>query len=59
MYELGFFIFLSVIFYLDYKLYLRGNDSIFFKDKSQLEKDLREIQELEAKNRLRELKKGR
>lgn len=53
---LGFAIILSTIIYLDYKVYLRGNDSIFFKDKTQLEKDLREIQELEAKKKLKELK---
>ena len=48
----GFFIFLSVIIFVDYKMYLRSGDSIFFKDKIQIEKDLREIQKLEIKQKL-------
>ena len=54
---IGFFIFLSMIMYCDYKMYLRGNDSLFFKDKTDLEKDLREIQKLEVEERLKELRK--
>ena len=52
---LGFYILLSVVMILDYKMYLRGNDCIFFKDKTDLEKDLREIQKLETKKKLKEL----
>lgn len=52
----GFFIFLSVILFLDYQMYLRADDSIFFKDKSQIEKDLREIQRLEINKKLEDLK---
>lgn len=33
-----------------------ANDSIFFKDKSEIEKDLREIQRLEIKQKLEALK---
>lgn len=53
---LGFCILLSTIIYVDYHVYVRGNaNSLFFKDKNDLEKDLREIQKLEIKLRLREL----
>ena len=48
----GFYIFLSTILYIDYQLFLRSGDAIFFKDKSQIEKDLREIQKIEVKNKL-------
>lgn len=48
----GFFVFLSVILYVDYRMYLRSGDSIFFEDKIQIEKDLREIQKLEIKQKL-------
>ncbi len=49
---------LLVIFLLgiDYHSYLRSGRSSFFADKSQIEKDLREIQKLEIKNKLKELK---
>lgn len=53
---LAFCILLSVVMYLDYKTYIRGNDSIFFKDQTQLEKDLREIQRIEVSKKLQELK---
>jgi hypothetical protein len=39
----------------DYHSYLRSGKSIFFADKTQIEKDLREIQKLEIKNKLEEL----
>ncbi len=54
----GFGIFISMIFYLDYKVYLRGGKSFIFKDKTQLDKDLREIQKLEAKQKLNKLKES-
>ena len=54
---LGFMLFLSTIMYLDYKWYLRGSSSTwFFKDKTDLEKDLREIQILETKLKLKKLR---
>lgn len=52
---IGFYIFLSTILYIDYQLFLRSNDAIFFKDKSQIEKDLREIQKIEIQNKLKGL----
>ena len=53
---IGFYIFLSTILYIDYQLFLRSNDSIFFKDKSQIEKDLREIQKIELQIKIKEIK---
>ena len=54
---LGLIIFLSTIMYLDYKWYLRGSSNTwFFKDKTDLEKDLREIQILETKLKLKKLR---
>jgi len=47
---------LSTMMAIDYHIYLRGGNSIFFVDKSELQKDLREIQRLEIKNKLKELK---
>lgn len=41
----------------DYQMWVRGGDSIIFFDKTQIEKDLREIQKLEIKNKLEELNK--
>jgi len=49
-------IILSTVMAIDYHTYLRGGNSIFFADESQVEKDLREIQRLEIKNKLKELK---
>jgi len=54
---IGIGIFMSMVFYLDYKIYLRGGKSFIFKDKTQLDKDLREIQKLEVAQKLRKLKK--
>lgn len=56
LWSFGFFIFLSVVLYIDYQLFLRSGDAVFFEDKSQLEKDLREIQKIEVKNKLKILK---
>lgn len=53
---LGFYMFLSVVFYIDYQLFLRSGDAIFFKDKSDIEKNLREIQKIEIENKLKKLK---
>ena len=52
---LGFYIFLSVVVYLDYQEYLRGARSIFFSDKTETEKQLREMQRLENERKLKEL----
>ena len=54
---LGLYIFLSTVLYVDYKIFLRSGDSFFLGDKSEIEKDLREIQKLEIKQKLKELKK--
>jgi hypothetical protein len=56
MTDLGFAILLSMFMCLDYHCYIRGNDSIFFKDKTKLEKDLREIQKMEIEMKLKDLK---
>ncbi len=48
-----FFIFIAI----DYHMWLRGGDSIFFTDRTQIEKDLREIQKLEIAKKLKQLKK--
>lgn len=53
----GFYIFLSVLLYIDYQLFLRSGDSIFFKDKSTIEKDLRRIQRLEIERCIKILEK--
>lgn len=42
--------------YVDYQLFVRSGDAIFFKDKSEIEKDLREIQRLEIQQKLKELR---
>jgi uncharacterized membrane protein len=49
-------IIIAVLLMIDYHSYLRSGSSICFKDKTELEKDLREIQKLEAKIKLNELK---
>jgi len=38
------------------KTWLTGRDALFFEDKTQVEKDLREIQKLEIKQKLAKLK---
>lgn len=53
---LGLYIFLSTVLYVDYKIFIRSGDSFFLGDKSEIEKDLREIQKLEIKQKLKELK---
>lgn len=57
MASLGFWIFMSMVLYVDYKIFIRSGDAIFFKDKSQIEKDLREIQRIEVRQKLEKLKK--
>ena len=53
---MGYAIVLVIFMYLDYKIYLRGNKNTwFFEDKTEIEKDLREIQRLETKKKLRNL----
>lgn len=43
--------------YIDYQWYIRGSENTwFFKDETDIEKDLREIQKLEIKQRLKELR---
>jgi hypothetical protein len=41
---------------IDYHIWLAGRDTMFFEDKTQTEKDLREIQKLEIKQKLAKLK---
>lgn len=54
---LGIAIFSCVILYIDYKCWIRGQENtLFFKDKTQLEKDIREVQKLEVKLKIEELK---
>jgi len=53
---IGFYMFLSVALYIDYQLFIRSGDAIFFKDKSDIEKNLREIQKIEIENKLKQLK---
>lgn len=52
---LGFYIFLSVVVYLDYQEYLRGGKSIFFADKTEAEIKMREIQKKEIDKKHDEL----
>ena len=54
-----FAIIISMIIYVDYKCYVRGADAILFKDKTELEKDLRELQHLEVKRKIRDLERER
>jgi hypothetical protein len=54
---MAFTIFICTIMYLDHKWYIRGSEkTLFFKDETDIEKDLREIQRLEIKQRLKELR---
>ena len=53
---LGWVIIISVVMIIDYQIWLRGGDSMFFRDKTQIEKDLREIQKLEIEAKLKKLK---
>lgn len=52
---LAYSLFLISLMGIDYHIYLRGGESIFFVDKTQTEKDLREIQKIEIKNKLKQL----
>lgn len=52
---LAYSLFLISVMAIDYHIYLRGGESIFFVDKTQAEKDLRKIQEIEIKNKLKNL----
>lgn len=42
-----------------FRVSLRSGDSKFFEDQSQIEKDLREIQKIELKQKLNEMKEIR
>lgn len=57
MENLGIFIFVSTILYIDYKLYIRSGNALFFKDKSSLEKKQREYQELKLNKKISQFKK--
>lgn len=46
-----------ILLAIDYHMWLRGGGGYFFYDKTQIEKDLREIQKLEIQKKLEELKK--
>lgn len=48
----------SVVLLIDYHIWIAGGDTVFFKDKTQIEKDLREIQKLELKQKLDKLRKN-
>ena len=52
----GFWIFMSVMLYLSHYDYINGGESFFFKDKTQIEKDKREIQKIETQLKLKKLK---
>jgi len=52
---LAYSLFLISLMGIDYHIYLRGGESIFFTDNTQTEKDLREIQKIEIKNKLKQL----
>ena len=54
---LGLSIFLSVLMYLDHKEYTRGGRSIFFADKTGVEKKMREIQKREIDKKYEEVTK--
>lgn len=41
----------------DYYTWLRCGNSLFFQDRTQIEKDLRELQKLEIAKKIKELKK--
>lgn len=55
METIGFNMFICLIIYIDYKMYIRGNSCFLFKDKTELEKDLRKLQELETKLKIKQL----
>lgn len=57
MESLGIFIFFSMIIYVDYKLYVRSGNALFFKDKTDLEKKQREYQKLKLNKKISQLKK--
>jgi hypothetical protein len=42
---------------IDYHTWLRSGNSLFFQDRTQIEKDLRELQKLEIAKKIKELKK--
>ena len=52
---LAYSLFLISLMGIDYHIYLRGGKSLFFVDNTQTEKDLREIQKIEIKNKLKQL----
>lgn len=58
MESLGIFIFLTMVLYIDYKLYLKSNDALFFKDKSDLEKLQRQYQKLKLDKKIAQLTKN-
>lgn len=47
-----------VVFCLDYASWVRGGHGIFFKDKTQLEKDLRKLQHLEVLKKIKEIEEA-
>jgi len=49
-------IIIASFLFVDYATWIRGGESKFFEDKTQIEKDLREIQKLEIAKKLKELK---
>ena len=56
METIGIAIFLAVIIVVDYLVWTRGDsNSLFFKDKTDLEKDIRKLQHLEVIKRIREI----
>jgi hypothetical protein len=55
--NIGFALLISTLCFLDYQVWIRGGNSYFFEDKTEIEKDLRKIQKLEIKKKLEELKK--
>ena len=46
--SIAFALVIVAVFVIDYLCWVRGGHGIFFKDKTQLEKDLRKLQHLEV-----------
>lgn len=40
--DLGFWIFVAVVWYCDYRMYVAGHDTLLFTHKTKLEKKLRD-----------------
>jgi hypothetical protein len=54
--NLGLSIVIAAIILIDYQMWVRGGSGILFTDRTQIEKDLREIQKLEIAKKLKQMK---